>query len=687
MPHSVAKASPEQRPALRSSILRFNPRLLIILTLVFSLLLILLAFIEIRQTRQEFSTLLQDQAVSLLSLARKGLTDAANALDFIESSLAERLLDNARLLEEMDRRGLLTSTTLTELADRNSLFRVQVFDRNGRMVMVNTRSGGGRGPGPRFQLQPLLEGEEDELILGFRQGRFGSGQRFAVAKRRRRGGVITVNADAEEMIQFRRNIGAGSFVRQMKEIPDVRYMVLQDSQQVVLASEGVTAMNAINDDDFLLQALEDEKIHSRFSMQQNEKILEVVQSIEIEGMNRALLRIGLSTTHLNQAEKSARQRVVLQSLLFLFIAVALSHFIISLQNYRTLQHAYQRMEGYFGSILAHMHEAVIALDRNGSVVVFNQAAERLFNLSAEQIIGKPCSSLAGVCTWLEQALQSKTDRRDIQEYLTLHEQKLLIHGDITVLRDHEGTLDSVFAVLRDMTQQQRLTEQIKRQEQLSAMGHLASGVAHEIRNPLNAISMIAQRLKLEFTPQTDSLEYHRLTETVIQETGRINEIVRQFLQFARPAPLHRRPVKPAEILGQVAALMTPPAQQKNISISVDCQPTPEIELDRDKLQQALLNLVQNSIQACNPGDTIQLGCGLKDEKIYITVQDTGPGISEQDLPKIFHLYYTTRENGTGIGLSIVQQIVNQHNGSITVDSAPGKGALFTIELNRETNDK
>jgi two-component system, NtrC family, sensor histidine kinase HydH len=681
---SVANASPEQRPSLRSSIQRFNPRLLIILTLVFSLLLILLAFIEIRQTRREFSTLLQDQAVSLISLARKGLTDAADALDYIESSLAERLLDNARMLEEMDRRGLLTAATLTDLADRNDLFRVQVFDRNGQMIMVNNRAGGGgRGSGPRFQLQPLLTGEEDELILGFRQGRFGSGQRFAVAKRLRRGGVITVNADAEEMVQFRRTIGAGSFVRQMKEIPDVRYMVLQDSLQVVLASEGVTGMNTIETDDFLLQAFQDREIHSRFTEYEKAKTLEVVQSIEMEGMNRALLRIGLSTAHLDQAEKSARQRVALQSLLFLFIAVALSHFIISLQNYRTLQKAYQRMEGYFGGILAHMNEAVVALDRNGHVAVFNKAAERLFNHSAEQVIGKACSSLDGACTWLKQALHTRTDLIDVQDYITIREQRLFIRGDITVLRDSQGNLDSVFAVLRDLTHQQRMAEQIKRQEQLSAMGHLASGVAHEIRNPLNAISMIAQRLKLEFTPPADAPEYSHLTETVIHEAGRINEIIRQFLQFARPAPLHKQPVQPAEILRHVATLLTPAARQKNIALAVECRTTAEIELDRDKLQQALLNLVQNSIEACSSGDRIHLGCRMTNEKLSITVQDSGPGISEQDLPKIFHLYYTTRESGTGIGLSIVQQIVNQHNGVITVDSSPGKGALFTIELGRE----
>ena len=657
--------------------------MLIGLTIVFSLLLTLYAFLEIRRTRQEFSGLLQIQAVSLISLAHKGLTDAAQSLDYIESNLADRLLDNARLLEQFDRQGLLTAALLNEVAARNQLFRVQVFDQQGRMEMTNQvapQRGPGPGPGPRFQLQPLLTGAEDELILGFRQGRFGAGQRFAVAKRRARGGVITVNADAEEMLRFRRTIGAGSFMRKMKEIPDLRYMALQDSDQVLLASEGVRALTSLNSDPFLLAAFQNQQPHSRFTDYENETIAEIVQSIEIDPYGKGLLRIGLSTHHLVAAEKTARRRVLLQSLLLLLISVALTHLIINLQNYQTLQHAYQRIEGHTSSILAHLHEAVVALDHQGRVTVFNVSAEQLFHLNVDQVIDRPCPETIDVCGWLSQALRSGEDLVNAQGVVTVNGHRLVIHGDVTVLRDRQGQADTVFAVLRDMTQQQKLTEQIKRQEQLSAMGHLASGVAHEVRNPLNAISMIAQRLRLEFSPQADETEYQHLTATVVSEAKRINNIVQQFLSFARPAPLHKQPTDLASLLQQVATLIGPAAAEKGISVSIDCQVINEVEIDRDKMQQALFNLVQNSVDACSSGDEIHLTCRMVDEKIQLAVADNGPGINEQDLPKIFHLYYTTREKGTGIGLSIVQQIINQHNGMISVESRPGQGAAFTIEL-------
>lgn len=651
--------------------------------MIFSLLLTLYALWEIRRTRQEFSGLLRNQAISLLSLAHKALSDADQSLDYLQSQLAERLLDNARLLEQLDQQGRLTPALLTELAEQNHLYRVQVFDGQGRLVMANAtvdQRGVGPGPGPRFQLQPILKGEEQELVLGFRQGRFGSGQRFAVARKRSRGGVITVNVDAEEMLQFRRSVGAGSFMRTIKEIPDVRYMALQDSVQILLASEGVRAMNSIPTDPFLLAALADEQPHFRFSEYENERIAEIVQTIEMDPYDRGLLRIGLSTSHLAAAETNALRRVLLQSLLFVFISVVLTHFIINLQNYRTLQKAYRRIEGHTGSILAHLHEAVVAVDANARVTVFNVSAEELFNLRPDRVIGRPCPAQIDVCGWLTQAIETGEDLVDQQGTITVQEKELVIHGDITVLRDGHGRIDTAFAVLRDMTQQQRLADQIKRQEQLTAMGHLASGVAHEIRNPLNAVSMIAQRLGLEFSPKEDAEEYYRLTRTVVSESRRINDIIQQFLTFAKPAPLNRGSCRVEEILDHVAGLIRPTAEGKGIKVTVHAQAVREFKIDRDKISQALLNLAQNSVDACSSGDEVQLACRPLGEKVQLIVRDNGPGIQQADLGKIFHLYYTTREKGTGIGLSIVQQIVNQHDGLITASSSPGQGATFTIEL-------
>ena len=671
--------------SLAASFLQVNPRLLIGITVVLSLILTLYAAVEIHSTRKEFSHLLQEEAHSLLSLTRKGLMDAAVSLEYVEQILTDRLFDNARYLEKLDFEKRLTPATLQELSAMNQLFRINVFDRNGAMVLSNLaeagRGGGGGGGGPRMQLQPVLRGEADEMILGLRQGRFGSSQRFAVAKARRRGGAITVNVDAQEMLAFRQTIGAGSFMRHLDSIPDIRYGVLQNREEIILGSRGVSEISTIDSEPFLQAVLADTAIYSRFTLYRDEEILEIAQSLESGSFGRTILRIGLATPHMHEAEKSARQRVILQSLLFLMIGVVLFHFAFSVQNYRTLQKDYHRIKDQTSSIMTNMNDAVIAIDQHGQISQFNLAAERLLRVPTPAVLGRPCEqALAAVCPWLSSVWQEQQDRPYLEETITIGSRRVIVQGSITVLHDEQGRPDTVFAVLRDLTEQKRLQEHIKRQDQLNAMGHLASGVAHEIRNPLNAISMIGQRLRLEFKPAAEQEEYLLLTTTLVSESRRINDIVQQFLQFSRPAPLNKQPARLDSLLQNWGTLLAPGCSAKGVQLEVLCSETPAIMVDADKLQQAIWNLAQNSLDACQPGDRLTISCEPVQDNVRITIRDTGHGISEQDLPKIFHLYFTTREKGTGLGLAIVQQIVAQHDGVITVDSRPGQGTTFTIEL-------
>jgi two-component system, NtrC family, sensor histidine kinase HydH len=670
------------KQSLVISLLQVNPRLLIGITVVLSLLLTFYAVLEIHSTRKEFSHLLQEQAHSLLSLTRKGLMDAAVSLEYVEQILTDRLFDNARFLEKMDYENRLTAAGLKELSTMNQLFRVNVFDRNGAMVLSNVAEvgRGGQGGGPRQQLQPLLRGEADEMILGLRQGRFGSSQRFAVAKARRRGGAITVNVDAQEMLAFRRTIGAGSFMRYLDSIPDIRYGVLQSREQVILGSRKVEEISTIDSEPFLQTALQDTSIHSRFIQYRNEEVLEITQSLDSGSFGRTLLRIGLSTVHMHEAEKSARQRVILQSLLFLMIGVVLSHFFFSIQNHRSLQKDYYRIKDQTSSIMANMNDAVIAMDQQGRISKFNLAAERLLEVRAPAVLGQPCAQSLAVCPWLISVWQEKKEIPYLEETFSIRGHRVVVQGSITVLRDETGQPDTVFAVLRDVTEQKRLEEHVKRQEQLNAMGHLASGVAHEIRNPLNAISMIGQRLRIEFQPAMEQEEYEMLTKTLVSESRRINDIVQQFLQFSRPAPLNKQSARLDALLQNWGTLLMPVCNAKGVQLELLCSETPAIAVDADKLQQAIWNLAQNSLDACRAGDRLTISCETVQEKIRITIKDTGHGISAQDLPKIFHLYFTTREKGTGLGLAIVQQIIAQHDGVITVDSRPGQGTTFIIEL-------
>lgn len=228
-----------------------------------------------------------------------------------------------------------------------------------------------------------------------------------------------------------------------------------------------------------------------------------------------------------------------------------------------------------------------------------------------------------------------------------------------------------------------LEEERARRERSFALGELASGVAHEIRNPLNAIGMVAQRLGREFTPVEGRQEYAQLTTTVRGEVQRINRIIEQFLRFARPASPSPREVDLAVLVRELAALVGPRFQAKEVALVVEAPARSVLTADPDLLRQALHNLLDNALDACPAGATTVLE--LRDDggaMVELEVRDDGPGIAPADLPRVFNLYHTTKPDGTGVGLAVVDQVAGQHGGRARASSEPGRGATFTLELPR-----
>jgi signal transduction histidine kinase len=221
---------------------------------------------------------------------------------------------------------------------------------------------------------------------------------------------------------------------------------------------------------------------------------------------------------------------------------------------------------------------------------------------------------------------------------------------------------------------------VKRKEKLSAMGELASGVAHEIRNPLNAISMIAQRYEKEFVPRSGLREYRSLTGVLQKEIKRMNSIVQEFLRFARPAKPQLSDVDARQFVDHVAMLFKGQAAAKDVQFSAVCECDGKLFVDAEQMTQALINLLQNALDVASKGDSIVLDASKSERSVTFRVSDTGTGIAPDHLNRVFDLYFTTKPDGTGMGLAITQQIVTQHGGEIHVESEVGKGSTFSISL-------
>ncbi|MHB8893566.1 MAG: sensor histidine kinase [Candidatus Geothermincolia bacterium] len=216
-----------------------------------------------------------------------------------------------------------------------------------------------------------------------------------------------------------------------------------------------------------------------------------------------------------------------------------------------------------------------------------------------------------------------------------------------------------------------------RMERLSALGEMAAVVAHETKNPLNAIKLAASYLKNNFRGEL-------LTEflgIIEEETDRLNEISSNFLGFSKPSPINLKPCYVNAIVETTVDLIRQEATDRNIEIVVlKDENLPLITCDFSKIKQALLNLLINAMDASAAGNTISVSTEASGSDVRIVVQDTGKGMSAEETEKIFKPFYSTKTRGTGLGLAIVDRIIKEHGGEIRLDSAPGKGTKFTIRL-------
>jgi len=238
---------------------------------------------------------------------------------------------------------------------------------------------------------------------------------------------------------------------------------------------------------------------------------------------------------------------------------------------------------------------------------------------------------------------------------------------------------------RHLGRVREMEEKVRQSEKLSSLANLAAGVAHEIRNPLNAIGMAIQRLQREFAPsQPESQqEYLHFTEVLRGEVKRVNQIIEQFLFFARPAHLDLQPVQIKDILKNLVLLCQEVAEQQKILLVENISPDlPFLNLDRQRIHEALWNLVTNAFQSMPQGGVLELVSKANKEKTLaiIWISDTGEGIPEKNLGKIFDYYFSTKEKGMGLGLPLAHKIIQEHGGTIEVQSIAGKGTTFRITL-------
>ena len=666
---------------------KLQPKIVIAVALIVGALMVVSAFIELKQSKEEIFQLLIEQSSSLIVTVNQASINALNSSEEIEYLIAERLFNNARLIKKLDSLNVLTQQKLIEIGKENTLFRINIFNQNGTRVLSNRipekdHLHGEENINRYDELKPILKDGLNELIIGLKKAEFTDEQRFAVAVARTNNrGAIVINLNAEDFLEFRKRIGLGKIIRDISENPGIEYIALQDSLGILVAGSSVDTISSIISDPFLINTINSDSIYSRTHTYKNQEVFETVKRLNYDGEVIGIFRIGLSLDEVRAVEDRMVRRLIIISLVLAAIGVIILSIIFTTQNLRTVSTEFKKFKTFTSTVLENMGESVVVVDEQMKITIFNKASENLFNVKGDQIINKDLSDLSGeIFLSLSDYCKDKNENcADVSIDTKIGDEKKYLNLNFTRNKDEAGK-NNYIIVINDLTESRRLEEESKRKEKLSAMGELASGVAHEIRNPINAIGMIAQRLDKEFKVEKDSEEYHSNTSLLRNEVTRINKIITQFLSYAKPLALQYKKVDSKNFFDDIYRLFVDQAKLKGTKLNKLSDLSFEMTVDPELLKQSLMNLLQNAIDAVYSNGTIKIDYFKKENNLIIEVSDNGKGIPEHIKNKIFDLYFTTKPEGTGLGLSIVQKIIAEHNGTIEVFSEVNKHTKFKITI-------
>jgi len=346
------------------------------------------------------------------------------------------------------------------------------------------------------------------------------------------------------------------------------------------------------------------------------------------------------------------------------------------------------------TIVAEYPDAIISLDLDGRIQLWNRGAELTFGYAADEVIGQSIEILlpqkkkyANELGVIRRELARKGFVR-ARETVRCTKGGREVHVLLTetALKGSEGQPIGSFVILKDIDDRKRLERRLIQSERLSVIGKMASHLAHEIKNPLNSILLNAELLGDEIqdlakAASADSAEARGLLDVILREVRQLRRVAELYLDFARSPKNVAKRVSINGLLRQIIRFLKNDCAEKGIrvikSLSRD---VPQSAVDPIKLKQAFLNIIRNGIEAIGENGELGIASRLAGDQIEITITDNGEGMSPEDLEQLFTPFFTTKATGTGLGLAYAQQVVLEHNGEIHCDSQPGESTTFTITL-------
>jgi len=389
--------------------------------------------------------------------------------------------------------------------------------------------------------------------------------------------------------------------------------------------------------------------------------------------------VGFNMDKIEKASREDTFRTVVTALVLVLIGSLAIVSLFLVQSYRLTRASLLRVTVFSEALVKNMPIALLAVDKTGKVLTCNEQAQGLIAASCSEMVGRDAA------LFLPEALWRLLGRVSDQTHMIEEDVVISPAKDVDQIWEvvaaafadeevHEGKI----LLARNVTAIRLLEKEVAKNRHLNAIGSLAAGVAHEIRNPLSSIRGFAVYFKQRFSGDKEDEE---TADIMIAETERLNRVISQLIEFARPLALKKEQTMMADLVRHTVRLVAAEACGHGVAIDVRAdEDLPRVLVDPDKIKQVLLNIFLNALAAMPAGGRLSVELTGRDTVLTVTVSDTGEGIAEESLPRIYDPYFTSKPAGTGLGLAVVQKIMEAHGGTVRVASTAKEGTQVTLRF-------
>lgn len=669
---------PRNKIALRLN----SPPLLLFLAIVSLAAISVSVYYEYRARQNDYLTLLEREATLFVHTVSSAVKNAIVAADNIEVKLNSRILSNLKIIDMLDQGVELSEHQLEELIHVSNVEALHVYDSKGSLRLTTARGDALNDSIPAAVVWSMLRSGIADTMLALYDYDNPKNDRLIALVARDKGGILAATVGQEEIESLKSSLGIGYFLQRFQSEENIEYIVIQNSQTIVSGSFSGYSISSFSKDPLLQRTSRDSIIQSRILEYGEQLIFETISPFTLYDQPFGVLRLGLSMAEYQGLKRDVQRRLFLLSALLIVFGLVLANFLISHRQRILLSRDLGHLQDYTNTVLENLSNGVISIDHNGMIQTINKQAKMLLELEEPDVVNRPYTSLPTILhdvikNCFDHSLMPATGEKRWFSGKDNHRRLLTLH---TNLLKGEEMPPTCILVINDSTQQSQLELHIRRNQKLTAMRDMAFSVAHEIKNPLNAVRLLIDLVEKRYKPAKDGESYSQRMATAREEINRISAIVEQYLRYSRPPTLTFSPVSFNDLGKELYILKVHQLDERNITLRVAMEDHEPAKGDRDQLKQVFINLINNSEEAIEDTGEISITGRPIDSHYEIRVRDNGKGIPEKDLDSIFNLHFTTKSEGSGIGLSVVEQIVTAHQGSIDVESELDHGTTVILRF-------